>query len=307
MTATDERLGQAELDIPKAEPDDLTLWSVTTLLKVMASEGLIYWAAGQTATAAIDDQDVWHAMLRRGRSEAWKWLRDARFRPEREMLSSADLGTAFHGLAESYGLTGTRPDKNAIAEAIRQRSRDAKVGLEGPVLSAMLDQFDRWLQRFTPSYQATEVCVYSPTYGYAGTCDGFMTIDGFRSIFDYKTHREPLDSQGKPRTPYPEQNALQLSAYRFAEFAAVWRPRMTEVFRRRYYVLSEAERAMAVAVPECDGGIVLQVTPESCDAFPMRCDEQVHRAFLHCIELSRWVNELSKTVMRDPLVSEKDA
>jgi hypothetical protein len=307
VTALDTRLGQGEEVVGKEDPADLTLWSVTTLIGVLDKPALLYWAAGETANAAIDDQDVWHAMLRRGRQEAWKWLRDARFRPQRARLAATTLGTVFHDCAEHYALGGTRPDKDFIGQAIRQRGgKDVDISLEGPVVVSLLDQFDRWLQRFTPAYEATEVTVYSPTYAYAGTADGFMTIDGFRSIFDYKSSRDPVDSQGKAKTPYPEQVGLQLAAYRHAEFAAVWRPRITEKFRRRYYVLSETERAMAVPVPECDGGICIQVTPESCEAFPIRCDAEVHRAFLHTIELFRWVNETSKTAMRDPLIAESD-
>jgi hypothetical protein len=165
----------------------------------------------------------------------------------------------------------------------------------------MLNQFDGWLQRFTPSYQATEVTVYSPTYGYAGQADGFLTIDGVRFLIDYKTTRDPFDSRGKLKTPYPEQVALQLSAYRHAEAAAVWRPRRFEKFRRRYYLLSATERELAVAVPEVDTGLVIQLSPESCESYPIRCDEEVHTAFLYVLEAFRWLQETSKTVMRDPL------
>src|SRR5262249_8182711 len=148
---------------------------------------------------------------------------------------------------------------------------------------------------------ATEVCVYSPVYGYAGTADAFLTVDGFRAIGDYKTSREALDSQGKPRTPYPEQVGLQLAAYRHAEFAAVWRPRRMEKFRRRYSLLSESERALAVPVPEVDGGLVIQITPESCEAYPMRCDAEVHRAFLYVTEAFRWAEQTSRTAMAPAL------
>jgi len=70
-----------------------------------------------------------------------------------------------------------------------------------------------------------------------------------------------------------------------------------EKFRRRYYLLSETERAAAEPVPEVDGGLVIQITPESCEAYPMRCDEEVHRAFLYVTEAFRWVEQTSKTAM----------
>jgi hypothetical protein len=299
MTAAAPVLGQDAVDLPKAAEDDLTLWSVTTIIGVLNKPALLYWSAEMTAEAAIENQATWRGMLAdRGRAEAVKWLRDARFRRPKNKLSSAELGTTVHQACEEYALTGVRPGPDRLEDLARVHGGDQlDFDAEVTVMAAMLDQFDKWLQRFTPSYQATEVCVYSPVYGYAGTADAFLTIDGFRAIGDYKTSREPVDSQGKPRTPYPEQVGLQLAAYRHAEFAAVWRPRRMEKFRRRYYLLSESERALAEPVPEVDGGLVIQITPESCEAYPMRCDAEVHRAFLYVTEAFRWVEQTSRTAM----------
>jgi ATP-dependent exoDNAse (exonuclease V) beta subunit len=310
MTAatTAPRLGQGAVPVDKADDGDLALWSVTTILGALDKPALLYWAAEQTAEAAIDNTATWQAMLaERGRAEAVKWLRDARFRRPRNKLSAKDLGTVVHQLCEEYALTSVRPDRNRIAELIRVKGGEqVDVRAEGPVVLAMLQQFDNWLQRFTPAYVATEVAVYSPTYGYAGQSDGFVVIDGTRMIIDYKTSREPRDSKGDPRTPYPEQVGLQLAAYRWAEFAAVWRPRRLEKFRRRYYLLGDAERAMAEPVPQVDGGLAIQITPESCEAYPIRCDEETHRAFLFTIEVFRWLQETSKTAMGPALESTGD-
>lgn len=297
--ATDQKLGLSAEEVQAASADDLTLWSVTTIIGVLDKPALLYWAAGLTADAAIDSQATWQGMLEdRGREEAWKWLRDARFRRPRDLLSATDLGTVVHACCEQYALTGTRPTLGEIAQRVRdQGGRQVLVDDESAVVSQMLDQFDGWLQRFSPEYQATEVCVYHPTYGYAGQADGFLTIDGVRAIIDYKSSRATVDSRGQLKTPYPEQVGLQLAAYRYAEFAAVWRPRRTEKFRRRYYLLSESERQMAVPVPEVDTGLVIQISPGSCEAYPIRADEEAHRAFLYTLESFRWVNETSKTIM----------
>src|SRR5215469_9180661 len=141
MTATDERLGQSELETEKAEADDLTLWSVTTIIGALDKPALLYWAAEQTAEAAIDSERTWKAMLAdRGRGEAVKWLRDARFRRPRNRLSATDLGTAMHACAEEYALTGVRPDLGQIAEIIRQTGGpDVDIRAEGPVLAAMVE------------------------------------------------------------------------------------------------------------------------------------------------------------------------
>ena len=296
-------LGLAAVDVDKPADTDLTLWSVTTIIGALDKPALLYWSAEQTAIAAIDEQPIWQAMLNgRGRGDTVKYLRDARFRRRPTMLSATDLGTVTHSCCETYALTGTKPTREEVADRVHTAGGDdIDIDAETRTVGLMLNQFDQWLQRFTPSYQATEVCVYHPEYGYAGQTDGFLTIDNFRAILDYKTSREPLDSQGKPRKPYPEQVGLQLAAYRYAQFAAVWRPRRYEQFRRRYYLLGPAEQHLAVPVPQVDGGLCIQITPESCEAYPIRCDEEAHTAFLYTLECFRWVQQTSKTVMGQPL------
>lgn len=303
MTDTATDLGQPAVDVKDADPDDLTLWSVTTIIGALDKPALLYWAAEQTANAAIDNLATWQAMLEEsGRREAVKYLRDARFRMPKTALAATSLGTVVHAVCETYALTGTKPDRDYVTElVIREGGPQVDVDTEVTLAGVMLNQFDGWLQRFTPAYQATEVTVYHEKFGYAGTADAFMTIDGVRFIADYKTSREPYDAQGKPRTPYPEQVGLQLAAYRHAESAAVWRPRRMEKFRRRYYLLGPDERELAVPVPEVDTGLVIQISPESCEAYPIQCGEPVFHAFLYCEEAFRWLNETSKTVLGEPL------
>lgn len=300
---TTAQLGQEPMDLTAPADDDLTLWSVTTILNVMDKPGLMWWAAGMTADAAIDSQKTWQAMLEeQGRDEAWRWLRMAHKRRPKNQLSASDTGTIVHTICETYALTGTRPDEDYVQDLIyRAGGEFIDLDHETALVQRMVDQFEQWAQRFSPSYQATEVCVYNKTYGYAGTADGFLTIDGTRMLFDYKTSREPYDGQGKPKGPYPESAALQISAYRHAEMAAVWRPRRFEKQFRRYYCLSPDEQALAVPVPEVDTGLVIYITPEDCSAYPIRSDEPVYRSFLYCLEMSRWVNETSKSVMSEPL------
>lgn len=300
---TTAQLGQEAVDVNGPDDDDLTLWSVTTIIGVLDKPALLYWAAEQTANAAIDSCATWQAMAEdEGRDAAVKWLRDARFRRPKTRLSDTALGSVTHKMCETYALTGTKPTKDFATELIvNEGGPQVDIDAELIVVGNCLNQFDGWLQRFTPQYQATEVCVYCPEYGYAGQADAFLTIDGVRFIVDYKSTRNPRDGQGRAKTPYPEQVGLQLAAYRNADYAAVWRPRRFEKWRRRYYLLGAAERELAVPVPEVDTGLVIQITPESCEAYPIQCGEDSHTAFLYCLEAFRWVQETSKTVMGDAL------
>ena len=302
MTETNQ-LGQEPVELTSPADDDLRLWSVTTIIDVLDKKGLMWWAAGMTADAAIDNQRTWQAMLEeQGRDEAWRWLRAAHKRRPKNQLSASDLGTVVHSVCEEYALTGNRPTTKDVSDLIYRKGGEfVDLDAETQVAQRMIDQFDTWAAAAQPSYQATEVCVYSKTYGYAGTADGFLTIDRTRFCVDYKSTREPFDGQGRPKTPYPESVALQIAAYVNAEMAAVWRPRRFEKQSRRYYLLSPDEQEMGVPVPQVDAGLVIQITPEACDAYPIRVDEEVHMSFLYCLEMARWVNETSKTVMGEPL------
>ena len=302
---TDElKLGQTAIDGANQNDDDQVLWSVTTIIGVLDKPALLYWAAAEAAKAAIASANTLKARVEEEGEEAVvKWLRDAMYRKPKDRLSATGLGSAFHAAAEAYALTGVRPDDDELGQYVQQEGAKGFSGTAGEVqvLNQMLDQFDGWLQRATPEYVATEVCVMSPTYGIAGTADGFFNLDGVPLIFDLKTSRDQFDARGKQKGPYPE-SALQLAAYRFAELAAVWRPRRTEKFRRRYYLASKEEIDLAVPVPPVDGGVVIHVTPGSCEAYPVRCDEEVYQSFLFVLEAARWQLETSKSVIGDPLV-----
>lgn len=305
-------LGLEPIDGAPADSDDLILWSVTTIIGTLDKPALLYWSAEQTALAAIHNRKTWTAMLEDDNAActhsnanecaAVKWLRDARFRRPKDKLSAAELGTAFHKAVETWTLHDRRPSADDLGELVTSiGSKSVDVAGEAAVVEAMLVQFDRWAKVARPSYDATEVVVYSPTYGYAGCADAFLTLGGQRLITDYKSSRETYDARGDLRSPYSEVG-LQLAAYRWSEHAAVWRPRRHERMRRRYYLLSPEERDMAVPVPEVDGGICIHVTPGSCEAYPVRCDEQIHQSFLFIQEAARWSFETSKNVIGKALV-----
>lgn len=283
MTTTDVPLVGAVDDV-KPEAGDERFWSVTTIIGALDKPALVQWSAIETAKAAVDHLDVVQARLRNeGRDSAIEYLKGARFRRPAGQRTAADLGTAVHAACEEYALTGIRP---TVDDEVRP----------------FLRQFDKFLDEYQPRYVATEVTVYHPTYGYAGTADGFMEVSGQRLILDYKTSRDSFDWKGNPKGPYPEV-ALQLAAYRHASMAAVWRARRMEQNRRRYYLLSDAEKAAAVPVPEVDGGVVVYLTPERYGVYPIRCDESVWESFLYVIEAARWSFETAKHVIGNPMLA----
>ncbi len=299
-------LGAGATDVMKPEDGDTELYSVTTIIGALdKGGGLQGWAAKRTAQAAVASlATLAQRVDNEGATEVVKWLAGARFRPQLDRLTDTALGALCHDACEQYALTGVRPDLEQLHTMVRNAGPDGFEGVasEAAVLATMLDRFDEWLSRFQPAYTATEVVVYNLTYGYAGQADAFANVAGLHCLIDYKTSREPRDTKGNLKRPYPEA-ALQLAAYRNAEYAAVWRARRTERYRRRVYLLSDAERDQAVPVPATDAGLVVHITPEACEAFPMRTDARVFEAFLYTQEAARWAYDLAPEVVGMPLVA----
>jgi hypothetical protein len=279
------------LGLSQPEFDDLPLdklsdaeraqayWSVTTIVGVLEKRALQYWAAEETAKTAVRWASSLPQRIREDGEEAViKTLANARFQPPPgKERSATELGIAVHAACERYVITGRRPDV------------DAEV-------APFLDSFERWAQSAQPEYEAAEVTVYSPTYGYAGTLDCMLRLAGPLVIADYKTSRKDVTDKGKPTTPYPE-TALQLAAYRYAELAATWKPRRFEHYRRRYYMLSEAEQGLALAVPEVTGGVCIWITPVRCQAYPVNCGPEIFELFLFLLEAAQFPLATAKTVI----------
>ena len=253
---------QGVIDVEQANDDDLRMWSVTTLIGVLDKPALLHWAANESSKAAVKHSAHVHAIAKvEGDEAAIKWLAGARNRQEGGGRSAMQLGTDVHEALELYAKTG-------------------HISQDDAEVLPFVQQFDQWAQVWQPEYVGSEVTVFSPTYRYAGTCDGYMKIDGVPVIFDYKTSR----SEGKA---YPEV-ALQLAAYRYAEMQATWRARRTEIFRRRYYLLGQEEIDRGAPVPEVQGGICIKISPKSCKAYPVKCDEEMFKSFLYVTEAARW-------------------
>ena len=160
MSATLPLLSE-EPTLAPPEPTDQRLWSATTIIGVLDKPALVPWAALETATAAVDEQPIWRSRLEHeGREEAIDWLKKSRYRRRKGRRSSTELGTAVHKAAEHKAIYG------------HYRTEDAN----DAELRPFLVQFDRFLDAFQPRYIAAEVTVFSPTYGYAGTCDGFFEL-----------------------------------------------------------------------------------------------------------------------------------
>lgn len=294
---------QAEADeASPAKPGDDRLWSVTTVCKTVGTpDGLIYWSVARAADCALDDAELIMSMAERSRDTARKFIIDARWRPRAGLsLTDADVGTWFHSLAEEWVVTGARPPRDRVV-ALYPGKPDALLPGDLDAVGLLLNSFDLWLTHHQPEYHAAELTVYNRRFNYAGTLDGICSINGDRWVLDYKTSLDRDVDQRKGRKRPFHSSALQLTGYRFAEFAAVWRARRYEVHSRRYYLLSQTERGMALPMPQVDGGLVVHVTPDHADSIRATCDEDTFRdGFRAALAAARWVYLLADDALDLP-------
>ena len=239
--------------------DTINLYSVTSLLKLGlgTSDALVNWAVRTTAEAAYDKPTILQAFRDEDdKAGAIKWLADQRYQSSGK---AAARGTDLHKAAEQLAL-GQEPE------------------VEEPILP-YVEQYRRFLDTFEPEFLMSEAPVYAPSYGYAGTCDGVMVIDGRRLLFDIKTTSYGPNS-GKSRPPYPE-TSLQCVAYRRAELVGVL-SEQRYASGRRYYQFNPG--ASHEPMPETDGAVVIVISPEDFQMVPLRTDDEVWRCWRHVME-----------------------
>lgn len=256
--------------------EPLRLWSVTTLAKLGlgTSDALVNWAVNTTVQYAVDHRKDWLALADSDRDGTIDLIKRARFRKSGAAMAR---GTNLHKAAESLAL-GVQP-----------------VDVDKVTLP-YVEQYGEFLSDHAPEFLMSEAPVYSPTYGYAGTCDGVFVIDGQRLVFDVKTTEHAPDS-GRSRPPFPEV-ALQLTAYRRAEWVGVLSEQRYAAGKRYYLFDPEAEHE---AMPETDGAVCVVVSPFDYMLVPVRTDDLVWKAWRHVMEAARWQVETSRAVFGPPI------
>lgn len=258
-------------------------WSVTTIIKGgLPAPALMAWGMRSVAEFAVANYRQLAAMV----GSSYRFERDADGRivgvlddpdavvsaidwlkgsPYRERERKADAGTAIHEHAEAYALGKPMPAPR-------------------PEIAGQVAAFHRFLEAYQPTpvkhedggFWMAEASVYNRTESYAGTLDTIMDIPRLgRVLIDYKS----------AKGVYAE-TAMQLAAYRFAEFIGL--PDGTEW-----------------PMPEVDGCAVLHLHPdagpEGYALIPMIADEQVFTAFKYAREVFRWAEETSKGVVGKPI------
>ncbi|MBB4935686.1 hypothetical protein F4561_006595 [Lipingzhangella halophila] len=254
------------------------LRSVTTVLsKGSPKEALVHWAAKLSAESAMEHLPE---LVRASRSadraaELTKWIARAHTRKRDER---ADLGTAVHEVIEAKVLGTPIPDEITSSEEM------------APFIAAFEEFVADWQVEFT----ASEMVVANYSESYAGTLDYMFRSAPLSRLWslpaeteymgDTKTGGE-LDERtydGHVRGVYPEAG-VQLSAYRRGEFC--WLRDGTRV-----------PMPLAHSV-----GVVLQVRPEGYRLYPMRCGDDVFKAFCHIRHVADFHTDTAPHVVGDAL------
>ena len=220
---------------------------VTTILsKGLPKPALMPWAAKEAALCAVHERHLWADMPEQS---AIDWIKGAH---RRNRDAAANRGTQVHHLAE-------------------QLRDGAEVDVPAE-LAGHVDAYLAFLEEWRPEPIQVERVVGNRRHHYMGTFDSIERLpDGRLALLDIKTNRSG---------PFGEV-ALQLAAYRFAEF-----------------LLDDDGNEQPM--PEVDWCGVIWVTDTGYEVYEYRCDEATFRTFLYVQQCARFMDE-ADTFKSEPL------
>ncbi|KUN16527.1 hypothetical protein AQJ23_44855 [Streptomyces antibioticus] len=170
------------------DPDDgdIKVPGVTSVGNMLPKDYLTFWAAKESAEAAVENWDIVSELCKRDPKGAVDYLKNAH---RRKSKAATDLGSAAHDYFERL----------ARGEVVSDRSVHMDV-------KPHVRWFREFLAEFQPRFLYLEETVWSDAHKYAGSFDAIAEIDGEIVLLDWKTSAKVYDSV-----------ALQLSAYRYAD------------------------------------------------------------------------------------------
>jgi hypothetical protein len=236
---------------------------VTTILgDGVPKPALINWAANATADAAINRWDELATMPPAARLKA---LQGARYEDKDR---AAKRGTEVHALAE----------KLVMGQAVQ-----APDDIAGHV-----EAYARFLDEFSVKALHVEFSIASVRWGYAGTGDliADLLLPGESSVPDeWKPFlggqiRLLLDTKTARSGIYGE-TALQLAAYRYAEFLI--------------------DGGVDLPMPEVDACAAIHVRGDGYDLIPVTAGEQQHKQFLYAQQVG-FFTSTSRDLIGAPVV-----
>jgi hypothetical protein len=240
-------------------PTEETFESVTTRIgKGVPKPAIPNWTAKMVATAAVEKVAIWSQM---SDDDAIGWLKGAAYR---DTEKAAIKGTDVHDWVDKY-------------------TRGMPVTVEGApeVQRGYLKSFLRFVGEMKPTWEMSEATVYSREHGYAGTLDALLTLDDTAAeatglhglgLVDYKTTRSGI---------FPEV-ALQLAAYRYAEFVG----------------LVDGSEIPMPAVQWCAG---LWLKPTGYELIPVDAGPLAFEYFLNACSVADFASQVGRQLLGRPV------
>ena len=258
--------------------------SVTNAIGVIHKPALVPWSSKLAGERAVQNEAQWHAiqqeeyerLLNRKRSpltakaasdkadeKARKWISAA----SREYTSyKATLGSAVHLACEHFEDDEPTDALLSFAEKMSEYKGTTSQAID--LIHRHVEQYAKAIDDNGIKILDTERTVFDTMFGYAGTLDAVVEVDGCQHVLDIKTGGV-----------YPESVALQLAAYRYAEGA----------------VYGDESRSRDTS--DISGGIVLQLHPKSYKLFHVTCDKEVFGSFVSVLNVWTWKNIKSLKAM----------
>ena len=229
--------------------------SVTNILDMMNKPGLKYWAAKECATYASQNREKLATLTE---DEAWQLVRGAPF--ARHDDSPSAIGDIVHGWIERR-IKGDSPTHDEVMASHQ-------------TVKWMWNSFLKFEDHYKPQFTDTEFTVWSDRYGYAGTADLAMRINGLNVLTDTKTGKNI----------YPD-TAMQLAALANAD------------------VILSADGTVK-PVPKFDRFAILHIRPRSASLVPVENIDEAFKVFLALKIAFDWkVNFADRTLGFAPKVS----
>lgn len=153
---------------------------VTTILKVVDGQGLIQWSVDQTAAWAVANVD---ALLSRSQEQGWGFLR---WYHKRQPDLTDPLRSAHSGVLNDLAQLGTNMHDWIEIDLMGHDFPPIIDSLEMEQMIPAWETF-KFVHTIEPLY--TEVTLWHPELGYAGTFDLLAWIDDELWLIDVKTSR----------------------------------------------------------------------------------------------------------------------
>lgn len=220
---------------------------VTSVLNMLPKPFLKWWAAKVVAETAVENAGtVVQMMLSGERQGAIEFLKKS---PDRFTGKAADMGTEVHDLIE-------------------QLARGEKIGRVHPDVKPYIDGWRAFNEEFEPEYLFVEETVWSDTYGYAGSFDAIVKINGETIMLDNKTTRSGVH----------EEVALQMAAYINAD----------------HIVNADGT---TTPLPAMSGAAVLHLRPEATKLIPVAVNDELFEAFKALLAVWKYDTQTKKGVI----------